>query len=70
MVSPAQLGDPPEQLTCIVDKYYDGADGHGVAWNDPDLALPWGVETPTLSPRDAANPFLKEIPVGSLPKRR
>jgi dTDP-4-dehydrorhamnose 3,5-epimerase len=57
-------------LTYLVDKYYDGADEHGVAWNDPDLALPWGVETPAVSPRDAANPFLKEIPAGKLPTRR
>ena len=53
----------------IVDNYYDGADEHGVAWNDPDLALPWDVETPTVSPRDAANPLLKEIDAGKLPKR-
>jgi dTDP-4-dehydrorhamnose 3,5-epimerase len=57
-------------LTYMVDNYCDGADEHGVAWNDPDLALPWGVETPTVSPRDAANRFLKEIPAGELPKRR
>jgi dTDP-4-dehydrorhamnose 3,5-epimerase len=57
-------------LTYMVDKYYDGSDEHGVAWNDPDLALPWGVETPTLSPRDAVNLFLKDIPADKLPKRR
>ena len=57
-------------LTYVVDRYYDGADEHGVAWNDPDLGLPWGVEIPTVSPRDAANLFLKGIPAGKLPKRR
>ena len=36
-------------LTYIVDNYYDGADEHGVAWNDPDLALPWGVEALAVS---------------------
>lgn len=56
-------------LTYIVDNYYDGADEHGIAWNDPDLALSWGVATPTVSPRDAANPFLKDIPAELLPKR-
>jgi dTDP-4-dehydrorhamnose 3,5-epimerase len=55
-------------LTYVVDNYYDGADELGVAWNDPDLALPWDVETPTVSPRDAANPFLKDIRAGKLPK--
>ena len=57
-------------LVYIVDNYYDGADEHGVAWNDPDLALPWGVENPAVSLRDTANPFLKDIPVERLPKRR
>jgi dTDP-4-dehydrorhamnose 3,5-epimerase len=57
-------------LTYIVDNYYDGADEHGVVWNDPDLALPWGLEAPTVSPRDAANLFLKDILAGKLPKRR
>jgi dTDP-4-dehydrorhamnose 3,5-epimerase len=56
-------------LMYIVDNYYDGGDEHGVAWNDPDLALPWGVEALTVSPRDAANPFLKDIADGKLPKR-
>lgn len=54
-------------LTYVVDNYYDGDDEHGVAWNDPDIGLPWGVERPLISPRDAANPFLKDIPPGKLP---
>lgn len=56
-------------LTYIVDNTYDGADEYGVAWNDPDLALPWGSDTPTVSPRDAANRFLRDIPVAELPRR-
>jgi dTDP-4-dehydrorhamnose 3,5-epimerase len=56
-------------LTYMVDNYYDGADERGIAWNDPDLALPWGVETPTLSPRDAANLFLKDVPADKLPRQ-
>jgi len=55
-------------LTYLVDNYYDGSDEHGVAWDDPDLAVPWGVESPLLSPRDAANPHLKDIPVEKLPR--
>ena len=54
-------------LTYIVDNYYNGADEHGVAWNDPDLAVPWGVESPIVSARDAANPRLKDIPSDQLP---
>lgn len=32
-----------------------------VAWDDPDLAIPWPVETPVLSARDAAAPRLREV---------
>ncbi len=31
----------------------------GVAWNDPDLRIPWPVTAPLLSPRDAALPRLR-----------
>jgi len=55
--------------TYIVDNYYNGgADENGVAWNDPDLAVAWGVETPILSGRDAANPRLRDIPAENLPR--
>ncbi len=55
-------------LIYLVDNYYDGADEHGVAWNDPEIGLTWGVESPLLSGRDAANPRLKEIPPSKLPQ--
>jgi len=32
-----------------------------VAWDDPDLAIPWPVEAPILSARDAAAPRLREV---------
>jgi dTDP-4-dehydrorhamnose 3,5-epimerase len=32
----------------------------GIIWNDPALAIPWGVEAPLLSPRDQAWPTLAE----------
>jgi dTDP-4-dehydrorhamnose 3,5-epimerase len=39
----------------------------GVAWNDPDLAIPWPVDAPVLSARDAGFPRLRDIPVDRLP---
>lgn len=44
-------------ITYMVDAYYDPADELGVAWNDPQLAVPWpamGAGLPVLSGRDQA----------------
>ena len=55
-------------LTYLVNNYYDGgADERGVAWNDPALAVPWGIQQPLLSDRDARNRLLKDIPTDELP---
>ena len=32
-----------------------------VAWNDPDLEIPWPITDPILSPRDAAAPRLRDV---------
>lgn len=42
---------------------YDPAKEFGVAWNDPDLAIEWplGGASPLLSPKDAANPTLRQL---------
>ncbi len=55
-------------LLYFVDNYYDGADEFGVAWNDPDIGLDWPLERPTLSPRDANNPLLRDIPRDEMPR--
>ena len=45
-------------LVYFVTHYYDDTDEHGVAWDDPAVAVPWGVENPILSDRDRdAPPF-------------
>lgn len=55
-------------LTYMVNNYYDGADERGVAWNDPEIGLDWGVSSPLLSPRDQKNRFWRDIPAGERPK--
>ncbi|MEG0970384.1 MAG: dTDP-4-dehydrorhamnose 3,5-epimerase [Acidaminococcaceae bacterium] len=48
-----------------VDNYYAPAADAGIRWNDPELAIEWGIISPILSTKDAANPFLHTI-VGEL----
>jgi dTDP-4-dehydrorhamnose 3,5-epimerase len=33
----------------------------GVRWDDPDLAIPWPLTPPLLSPKDEALPMLSEV---------
>jgi dTDP-4-dehydrorhamnose 3,5-epimerase len=49
-------------ITYLVDGYYNAADELGVAWDDPEVAADWGIRSPELSARDAANPKRAEIP--------
>lgn len=55
-------------LTYIVDNYYDSNDEYGIAWDDPQIGLDWGLDKPFLSPRDADNPQLAQIPDSELPR--
>ena len=55
-------------LTYVVDNYYNNSDEFGVAWNDPELNIDWGLDPAevVLSGRDAANPPLSEIDPATL----
>jgi dTDP-4-dehydrorhamnose 3,5-epimerase len=51
-----------------VTQYYNGGrDENGIAWNDPDLNVAWGISDPILSGRDMENPLLRDIPKDKLP---
>ncbi len=54
-------------LLYVVNNYYDGADEYGVAWDDPQANIDWGLTAPRLSERDRANPRVSEIAVEDLP---
>jgi dTDP-4-dehydrorhamnose 3,5-epimerase len=32
-----------------------------IRWNDPQLAIAWGIDNPSLSARDAAAPLLRDV---------
>ena len=49
-------------LTYLVSGYYDPTDELGIAWDDPALAIDWGVSDPILSGRDRTNPRLADAP--------
>jgi dTDP-4-dehydrorhamnose 3,5-epimerase len=56
-------------LMYVVDNYYhDGSDENGVAWDDPDIGLDWGLADPIISDRDTGNPYMRDIPPGRLPQ--
>jgi dTDP-4-dehydrorhamnose 3,5-epimerase len=40
--------------------YYSPKTEHSIAWNDPDLGIPWPVSAPILSAKDLAAPRLKD----------
>lgn len=40
---------------------YDPASELGIAWNDPDLAIAWPLDSPLLSGKDRANPTLRQL---------
>lgn len=42
------------------DNYYEPEADAGIRWNDPEIAVDWGVENPILSEKDKNNPFLKD----------
>ncbi|MDX1992622.1 MAG: dTDP-4-dehydrorhamnose 3,5-epimerase [bacterium] len=58
-------------LMYLVNNYYDGGkDEFGIAWNDPQIGLDWGIHEAEakLSPRDLANPPLSAIAPNHLPR--
>jgi dTDP-4-dehydrorhamnose 3,5-epimerase len=49
-------------------EYYNAAADAGIIWNDPDLNIPWPVDSPIVSKKDAGFLRLKDIHKDKLPK--
>lgn len=47
--------------------YYDPEGEAGVLWCDPDVGIPWPVDEPQISERDAGFPRMCDIPPERLP---
>jgi dTDP-4-dehydrorhamnose 3,5-epimerase len=61
------LSETAQFLYKCSDFYYPG-DDRGIAWDDPDIAVRWGVKAPVLSPKDRLHKALSRVPVDDLPK--
>jgi dTDP-4-dehydrorhamnose 3,5-epimerase len=55
---------PDTIISYKVTAYYSPGDDHGLAWDDPDIAIAWpAVAAPeTLSGKDAAQPAFRTLP--------
>ncbi len=56
------------QLLYKCSDFYDPADEHGIAWNDPELNISWGVNNPLVSEKDSKLPNLADVPREFLPR--
>lgn len=52
--------DVNTQVAYKVSEYYAPSHDRGLIWNDPDLALDWGYDTPELSDKDQKHPTLAQ----------
>jgi dTDP-4-dehydrorhamnose 3,5-epimerase len=52
---------PTTQVLYKCTELYDPADEIGIAYDDPDLAIPWPVENPILSDRDRRHRRLSDV---------
>lgn len=55
------------QFSYMCTAAYDASADAGVAWNDADIGIDWPVAAPSLSTKDAAAPFLKDVAAERLP---
>jgi dTDP-4-dehydrorhamnose 3,5-epimerase len=54
--------EPDCEIVYKVSNYYHQPSDRGLLWNDPALAIDWGVADVVLSPKDKALPLLSELP--------
>jgi dTDP-4-dehydrorhamnose 3,5-epimerase len=51
----------PADIFYKCDNVYSRDDEIVIRWNDPTLAIDWGIKEPLLAPRDAEAPLLADI---------
>jgi dTDP-4-dehydrorhamnose 3,5-epimerase len=53
------LSESAELLYKLSNEYAPEAE-RGIRWNDPDIGIDWPIASPTILPRDASWPLLKD----------
>ena len=61
------LSETAEFLYKCSDFYYPD-DDRGIAWDDPELGIDWGIKEPILSAKDRRHMSLSKVEPESLPK--
>jgi dTDP-4-dehydrorhamnose 3,5-epimerase len=61
------LSQTAEFLYKCSDFYYPG-DDRGIAWDDPEIGIQWGIKAPILSSKDRLHKTLSKVSLDSLPK--
>jgi dTDP-4-dehydrorhamnose 3,5-epimerase len=51
----------PADITYRIDQPHDPTEDVAIAWNDPDLAIPWPLPVASMSERDLAAPALAHV---------
>ncbi|RZW13694.1 MAG: dTDP-4-dehydrorhamnose 3,5-epimerase, partial [Desulfobulbaceae bacterium] len=56
--------EPNTEVMYKVTNHYSHEHDHGIIWNDPDLAIDWGIpaDSVILSSKDAILPKLADCP--------
>jgi len=54
--------EPDTEVIYKMTDFYDPGAERGLAWDDPDLGIPWPVSDPILSDKDRRLPRLAELP--------
>ena len=63
----AVLSDSAEFLYKC-SEFYHPEDERGVAWNDPEIGIDWGIIDPIVSAKDSRHRRLSSIPPEELPR--
>lgn len=53
--------EPNSEVIYKVDALYSPEHDRGIRWDDPELAISWPTDKPTLSQKDEQQPFLRQV---------